>query len=381
MNNPRQAAIVGIYMTEQGKLADRTAGSVYAEAVMGALSDAGLGVKDIDGIIGTGPEGAGIAGDFSDNFGVTLRFQAQTGVGASSSSSGIGIAAMAIEKGYADVVIIPTASGGAVRPGSPVGRGGPAPSPFEHIWGGNPAAIYAMAARRHMYEYGTTPEQLAEVAVAARKHATLNPASVMGERGLISIEDVLESRMIADPLHLFDCCLVNAGGGAIVMTTMERAVSLRTMPVLLMGWGEGFTFHDIMTAPSMTSFGGVAAANTAFAQADISRVDVDVVGVSDHFSINVLIELEDAGFCAKGEGGAFIGGGAIQLGGRLPVNTDGGFLSSSHGGGCGLYTVVELVRQLRGEAGNRQVENCELASAHGTGGTFQGQYAAIFARG
>jgi acetyl-CoA acetyltransferase len=381
MNNPRQAAIVGIYMTEQGKLTERTAGSVYAESVLGALSDAGLGVKDIDGIIGTGPEGAGIAGDFSDNFGVTLRFQAQTGVGASSSSSGIGIAAMAIEKGYADVVIIPTASGGAVRPGSRGGGGGPTPSPFEHIWGSNPAAIYAMAARRHMYEYGTTPEQLAEIAVAARRHATLNPASVMGERGLISIEDVMGSRMIADPLHLFDCCLVNAGGGAIVMTTMDRAASLRTKPIVLMGWGEGFTFHDIMTAPSMTSFGGVTAANTAFGQAGLSRDNIDVAGISDHFSINVLIELEDAGFCNKGEGGDFIAGGGIQLGGRLPVNTDGGFLSSSHGGGCGLYTVVELVRQLRGEAGERQVENCDLAYAHGTGGTFQGQYAAIFARG
>ena len=381
MNNPRQAAIVGIYMTEQGKLTDRTAGSVYAESVLGALSDAGLGVKDIDGIIGTGPEGAGIAGDFLDNFGVTLRFQAQTGVGASSSSSGIGIAAMAIEKGYADVVIVPTASGGAVRPGSRGGGGGPTPSPFEHIWGSNPAAIYAMAARRHMYEYGTKPEQLAEIAVAARRHATLNPASVMGERGLISIEEVLESRMIADPLHLFDCCLVNAGGGAIVMTTMDRAASLRTKPIVLMGWGEGFTFHDIMTAPSMTSFGGVAASNTAFAQAGISRDDIDVAGISDHFSINVLIELEDAGFCTKGEGGDFIADGGIQLGGMLPVNTDGGFLSSSHGGGCGLYTVVELVRQLRGEAGQRQVGNCNLAYAHGTGGTFQGQYAAIFARG
>jgi len=379
MSDPRRAAIVGIYMTEQGKLSDRTAGSVYAESVLGALTDAGLGVKDIDGIIGTGPEGAGIAGDFSDNFGVTLRFQAQTGVGASSSSSGIGIAAMAIERGYADVVIIPTASGGAIRPGSRTG-GGPTPSSFEHIWGSNPAAVYAMAARRHMYEYGTTPAQLAEVAVAARKHATLNPASVMGERGLISVEDVLESRMIADPLHLFDCCLVNAGGGAIVMTTMERAQDLRTTPIVLMGWGEGFTFHDIMTAPSMTSFGGVVAATAAFAHAGISRDDIDVAGISDHFSINVLIELEDAGFCDKGEGGDFIAGGAIQLGGRLPVNTDGGFLSNSHGGGCGLYTVVELVRQLRGEAGERQVENCNLAYAHGTGGTFQGQYAAIFGR-
>jgi len=381
MSDLKQAAIVGVYMTEQGSLSDRTTGSLYVEAVKGALEDAGLTPKDIDGIIGSGPEGAGLSGDFCDNFGVPLRFHAETGVGASSSSAGLGLAAMAITHGYADAVIAPAASGGATRPGASGPRGAPRGSPFEYIWGITAASNYALAARRHMHDYGTTSEQLAEIAVATRKHATLNPAAVMGSRGPITIEDVLKSRMIADPLHLFDCCLVNNGGGAVVMTTLERARSLRKTPVVMLGWGEGFTFHDNMSAPSLTSFGGVKAADTAFGQAGVRREDIQVVGISDHFSIDVLIELEDAGFCKKGEGGAFVEGGALQIGGRLPTNTDGGFLSGSHGASCGLYTITELVRQLRGEAGDHQVQDVQLASAHGTGGTFQGQYSAILARG
>jgi acetyl-CoA acetyltransferase len=187
--------------------------------------------------------------------------------------------------------------------------------------------------------------------------------------------------MIADPLHLFDCCLVNNGGGAVVVTSLERARSLRKAPVVMLGWGEGFTFYDNVSAPSLVSFGGVQAAETAFGQAGVRREDIQVVGISDHFSIDVLIELEDAGFCKKGEGGAFVEGGALQIGGRLPTNTDGGFLSGSHGASCGLYTITELVRQLRGEAGDHQVPNVQLASAHGTGGAFQGQYSTILARG
>ena len=381
MSDLRLAAIVGVYMTQQGNLSDRSTGSLYVEAVKGTLEDAGLTPKDVDGIIGPGPEGAGISGDFSDNFGVPLRFHAQTGVGASSSSAGIGLAAMAVTHGYAEVVIVPTAAGGAVRPGAAPPRGGPLASPFDAIWGTTRASDYGMVARRHMHEYGTTSEQLAEIAVAARKHATLNPASVMGSRGPITVEDVLNSRMIADPLHLFDCCLVNNGGGAIVVTSLERARSLRKPPVVMLGWGEGFTFHDFMAAPSLTSFGGVQAAETAFGQAGVRREDIQVVGISDHFTIDVLIELEDAGFCKKGEGGAYVEGGALQIGGRLPTNTDGGFLSSSHGASCGLYAITELVRQLRGEAGAHQVPDVQLASAHGTGGAFQGQYSAILARG
>ena len=381
MSDLRQAAIVGVYMTEQGGLQDRTTGSLYVEAVNGALEDAGLTAREIDGIIGAGPEGAGIVGDFTDAFGAPLRFHAQTGVGASSSSAGMGIAAMAIAHGYADVVIVPTASGGAVHPNAPRRGGGPSGSPFEYIWGTTRASDYALAARRHMHDYGTTSEQLAEVAVADRKHATLNPGSVMGGRGEITVEDVINSRVIADPLHLFDCCLVNNGGGAIVMTSLERARSLRKTPVVMLGWGEGFTFYDPMSAPTLTSFGGVMSANTAFGQAGVRREDIQVVGISDHFSIDVIIELEDAGFCEKGEGGPFAEGGALQIGGRLPTNTDGGYLSGSHGAACGLYTVTELVRQLRGEAGDHQVPNVELAYVHGTGGAFQGQYSAIFARG
>jgi acetyl-CoA acetyltransferase len=216
--------------------------------------------------------------------------------------------------------------------------------------------------------------------VAQRHGATLNPLSVNGRRGEITIDDVMASRPIAEPLKLLDCCLVNQGAGCIVMTSTADAKA-RHHPVVLLGWGEGQSYLDPCSAPSLASFeGGRLAADTAFGSAGITRDEIDVAGISDHSTINVIVELEASGFCAEGEGGRFVEGQATRIGGRLPVNTDGGFLSASHAGSCGVFTVIELVRQLRGEAGPRQVESASLAYAHGVGGVSQVQYGAVLAR-
>jgi len=234
-----------------------------------------------------------------------------------------------------------------------------------------------------MYEFGTTEEQLAEVAVAQRYGATLNPFSVNGVRGELTIEAVMASRPIAEPLKLLDCCLVNQGAGCIVVTrTADARAQGRHPPVTVLGWGEGQSYLDPCKAPSLTGFeGGRLAADTAFTIAGVGRHEIDVAGISDHFTINVIVELEDAGFCAKGEGGEFVEGQATRIGGRLPVNTDGGFLSNSHAGSCGLFTMIELVRQLRGEAGGRQIDGARLAYAHGVGGVSQVQYGAVLGIG
>ncbi len=377
MPDLKNVAIVGVYLTDQGTFPQRSGASLYVEAVKGALADAGLSVKDVDGVIGSGPNGEGMgASAFADYFGVPIKFHDSVSIGAASQAGGACHAAFAIANGLATTVIVPTGAGGQ-------GGGGEGPdrnSPFESLWGSTRTGDYAMVARRHMHEFGTTSEQLAEIAVAFRRHATMTPTSVMGPRGLITIDDVVNSRMIADPLHLMDCCLVNHGGGAVVLTTAERARDLSKQPVYLKGYGEGFTFRDRMSAPSMISFGGVYSAPKALAMAGVSHDDIDVVGMSDHFTIDVLVELEDIGFCKKGEGGPFVQGGTLQVGGKLPTNTDGGFLSHSHGGSCGIYTLVELVRQLRGECGERQVKDAKIAMAHGTGGFFNAQYTAILGR-
>lgn len=388
-----EAAIAGVAMSEQGDLSECDPAAVYWAVVEEALEDAGLGLGDVDGLIGTAPEGLGArdslpGGAFADAVGHPLRFHASTATGASMQAAGVGLAAMAIAHRIASVVVIPN-----VAAGRPVGYASAdrnaalaymaqLGSPYESLWGTTRVADYAVVARRHMHEYGTTEEQMAEVAVAQRYGATLNPLSVNGWRGEITIDDVMASRPIAEPLKLLDCCLINQGAGCIVMTSASEVRALgRHDPVVLLGWGEGHGYLDPCTAPSLAGFdGGRVAAETAFGMAGVGRGEIDVAGVSDHATINVIVELEDAGFCAKGEGGSFVQDQATRIGGRLPVNTDGGYLSGSHAGKCGIFTMIELVRQLRHEAGPRQVDGARLAYAHGVGGVSQAQYGAVLAR-
>lgn len=380
MEELRKAPIVGVYLTQQGNLPGKTSAQLYVEAVKGALKDAGLSIKDVDGVAGAGPGPSMWASYFAESFGIPLQYYSEAKVGAASPALAVCQAVSAIAQGRASTVVIATAAGGDVSRDEAVERMAFMGNEFEYLWGTSRVADYALIARRHMHEYGTTSAQLAEVAVACRKHATLNPNSVMGPRGLISVEDVLNSRLIADPLHLLDCCLINNGGGAVVVTTAERARSLAKPPVYILGMGEGYTYEDRHYAPSLTSFGGVYSARRAFARAGVRHDDIDLAEISDHFTIDVIIELEDAGFCPKGEGGPFVEGGTLQLGGKLPTNTDGGFLSHSHGGGCGLYSIIEAVRQLRGEGGARQVPRARLALVQGTGGVMMAEYTAILGR-
>ncbi|MDP2951967.1 MAG: hypothetical protein Q8O76_01455 [Chloroflexota bacterium] len=380
MTDLRKAAIVGVYLTRQGNLEGTSADELYVEAVKGALDDAGLKAQEIDGLIGTwvdgspAPFGAGFfptyfPGAFCDQFGTTLRYFDETRAGASSPQAGLARAVTAIAEGRASTVVIAAA---ASRPGLGLGPvpGALSGAEFKDIWGTSRTADYAIIARRHMHQFGTTSEQLAEVAVAARQFAVMNPGAVMHSKGPITVQDVVNSRMIAAPMHLLDCCLVNDGGGAVVVTTAERARDLRKKPIRLLGVSEAYVYNDAHYMPRSLTFGAAITGPKAFATAGVGHQDIDVAYISDHFTIDVIVELEDLGFCAKGEGGHFVEGGTLQLGGKLPLNTDGGYLSHSHAANCGLFPIVEAVKQLRGECGRRQVKGAKIALLQGTGGAF-----------
>jgi acetyl-CoA acetyltransferase len=217
-----------------------------------------------------------------------------------------------------------------------------------------------------MHEFGTTSEQLAQIAVAARGHASLNPHALY--RDPITVEEVLESRMIADPLHKLDCCVISDGGGALIMTTAERARDLARRPVFVLGTGAGQTHWNISQMPDFTATAAVTAGAEAFRAAGVTPDDIDTIQLYDSFTITALLLIEDLGFCEKGEGGRFVEDGQLRLGGKLPLNTDGGGLSACHPGMRGIFLLIEAVRQLRGDAGEAQVADCELALACGSGG-------------
>jgi acetyl-CoA acetyltransferase len=238
---------------------------------------------------------------------------------------------------------------------------------FEVPYGPLVPSLYALVAQRHMHQYGTTSEHMAEVAVAIRSHAALNPAA--HKRDPITVADVLASRMISSPLHMLDCAIVSDGAAALIVTTAERARDLKTRPVHLLGSGLGVRHSHIGEATDPTTTGALDSGRSAFAACGLTPADIDVAELYDCFSVTVLIELEDLGFCAKGEGGPFVMDGRIRPGGALPITTHGGLMSCGHPGvGGGLFHVLEAVRQLRGEAGERQVQDAEVALAHGNGG-------------
>jgi len=234
-----------------------------------------------------------------------------------------------------------------------------------------PSTAYALAASRHMHEFGTTREQLAAVAVAAREWALLNPAA--WEKKPLTIADVLSARMISYPFTVRDICLVTDGGGAVVMTGAERARSLKKPPVYVLGCGQAITHANISSMPDLTVTGALASGRAAYAMARLGPAEIDVVELYDAFTVNTILFLEDLGFCAKGEGGPFVADGRIAPGGALPVNTNGGGLSYCHPGMYGLFLLIEAARQLRGECGARQIADCETAIAHGNGGVLSSQ--------
>lgn len=387
------AAVAGVYLTPQGDLSSRSQLDVWWECAAGACADAGIALSDIDGLVGDGPPGVGLReggtpSGLADVLGHPIRFHANSTVGAAAASAGINLATYAVTAGLARAVLIVNAVAGrgegytSSDRNEAVAMMAKLSGPYEYPFGTTRVSDYAIIAMRHMYEYGTTSEQLAEVAVAQRRGATLHSLSVYGSRGEITVEDVVSSRMIADPLHLLDCCAINQGGGAVVVTAEgDVRAAGRHAPVKLIGYGEGFNHIDPNGVESLTTFpAATAAAGTAFAMAGVAPDEMDLASVSDHFTIAVPVVLEDAGFCRKGEGGPFCENGALGIGGTLPTNTAGGFLSFSHAGSCGLFSLIEVVEQLRGTAGSRQVEDARLAYVHGLGGALQMHFAAVMAR-
>ena len=363
-----RTAVVGAYEHPTRIAPDKTAFQLHAESARGALEDAGLAKEDVDGFFtsGVGPIGVlSLAGHLN----LRPSYVDSQAIGGSSFVSHCLHAAAAIAAGLCNVALVTYGSTAASeRFAIGTGTGGfvlEPPDNFEAPFGPTIVGSYALVAQRHMHEHGTTSEQLAEIAVTMRRHASLNPEAKY--RDPITVEDVLASRIISSPLHLLDCCVISDGGGALVLTSVERARDLRKRPVVILGAAEALRHAEIGTR-DLLDIAARQSGPLALARADVTHADVDLAMIYDSYTITVLATLEALGFCAPGEGGSFCAGGRIGLGGALPVNPDGGGLSSNHPGMRGIFLVIEATRQLRGEGGPRQVKDAKLALVHGTGG-------------
>ncbi len=372
-------AIVGVAESEYGRVPHLTEMQMHAQATWRAMEESGLRKDEIDGVFCSSHSSGMPTVMLSEYLQIFPRYTDSTSIGGSSFEAHLNHAVAAIRASKCEVALITYASTQLSSRGRMIGTGGRSVSipedTYESPYGNILVGAYAMAARRHMYQYGTTSEQLAEIAVVTRRHAALNPLAMYREP--ITVQDVLNSRMIADPLHLLDCCVVSDGGGAILVTTEERARDLKQMPVFVLGSSESHTHAHISQMPDLTVTAAAMTAPRAFAEAGLSPDDIDMAMIYDSFTITVLILLEDLGFCKKGEGGAFVQNGRIALGGQLPINTDGGGLSSNHPGMRGIFLMIEAVRQLRGQCGPRQVEGAKIALAHGSGGLLSSQATTI----
>jgi acetyl-CoA acetyltransferase len=370
-----KASIVGVGTSKVGKVPDRSALQLQADAARAALDDAGLRMSDIDGLLTTPVRVEHWnmpCGVVAHHLGVKATYLSTVDLAGASGCGMIHQAAMAVATGQASTVLCVAGQnllthGSRAKAVKSMAEGGSAHPQFEVPYGPIVPSLYALAAQRHMHEFGTTPEQLAEVAVTIRRHASLNPDA--HKREPITVEDVLKSRMITSPLHILDCAIVSDGAAAAIVTTPERARDMRKRPVQLLGQGYGLRHSHIGEHVDLMSTGAVDSGRSAFESSGLKPADIDVAQIYDCFTITVIIELEDLGFCKKGEGGHFVEGGRIGIGGELPITTHGGLLSGGHPGlGGGFFHVVEAVRQLRGEAGERQVRNAEVALVHGNGG-------------
>jgi acetyl-CoA acetyltransferase len=369
-----KAAIVGIGESRVGSVPDRSALQLQADAAQAALADAGLKMSDIDGLLTTPVRVEHWnmpCGVVAHHLGVKAKFLSTVDLAGASGCGMIHQAAMAVTSGQCETVLCVAGQnllshGSRAKAVKSMAEGGSAHPQFEVPYGPLVPSLYALVAQRHMHDYGTTPAQLAEVAVTIRRHASLNPNA--HKRELITVEDVLKSRMITSPLHIFDCAIVSDGAAAAIVTTAERGRDLKMKPVQLLGQGYGLR-HSHIGDTELTTTGAVDSGREAFGKAGLTPADVDVAQIYDCFTITVIVELEDLGFCKKGEGGHFVENGRIGIGGALPITTHGGLLSGGHPGlGGGFFHVVEAVRQLRGEAGGRQVKDAEVALVHGNGG-------------
>ena len=374
-DNPgRTPVIVGIGQSDYPKAPHLDGIGHHVQSAQRALADSGVAKADIDGYATVGMGNDDGAVNMAEYLGINHRYIEGTMTGGSSFEFHVQHAAEAIRAGLCDTVLITYGSDFLSRMGRTLGTGGFAragqhvggAAQWEAPYGNTLVGAYAMAAKRHMHEYGTTPEHLAEIAVGVREYAGLNPDAMY--RDPITVEDVINSRMVADPLHKLDCCVVSDGGGALILTTAERARDLRQPPVYVLGSAGGETHWNISQMPDFTSTAAARCGPEALARAGVTTDDVDTIQFYDSFTITVLLLLEGLGFCKKGEGGPFVAEGHLRRGGDLPLNTDGGGLSSCHSGMRGIFLLIEATKQLRHQAGEAQVPDCEIAVACGSGG-------------
>jgi acetyl-CoA acetyltransferase len=376
MSRRGSVAVVGVAESDLGQVAAHTSPvDLMAQAAARALDDCGLKLTDVDGLLVAATQVRSGPLALAEYLRIKPRFFDGTIVGGSSFMSHVAHAHAAIEAGLCEVALIAYGSTQrtVTRAAASPREYNPYETPYHPIL---PISAYAMAAARHMYQYGTTREQLAEVAVAARKWALLNP--VAWEKEPLTVEQVLASRMVSHPFTVRDCCLVVDGGGAIILTSARRARELKKKPVYVLGTGAALSHASISNMPDLTVTAAAQSGPQAFAMAGVKPADIDMLSLYDAFTITPILFLEDLGFCPKGEGGRFVSDGAIAPGGKLAVNTSGGGLSYCHPGMYGLLVMIEAVRQVRGECAARQVRDCELTLAHGNGGVFSSQCTVIF---
>ena len=372
----RGAAIVGINEHITRYSPDKSELQIQGESVIKALEDAGLTKNDVEGLFTASSSIRNSGLNLADYLDMYPKYVDNTTVGGGSFEFHLSHALTAIAAGRINCAVITYSSlarsggvsvgtGGVARFGHP--RLAPSPDSFEELYGLTTVGLYAMIAQRHMHLYGTTSEQLAEVAVAIRKHASMNPEALF--RTPITVDDVVNARVISSPLHLLDCCVITDGGGAVVVASPELARNCKQSPVWVLGVGEALA-HQGAGKRNLMEIAAKQSTTPAFDMAGVTHKDIDMAMIYDSFTITVIETLEDLGFCKKGEGGDFVSGGRLEIGGELPINTDGGGLSSNHPGMRGIFLLLEATRQLRHqfEGTPRQVPNCNIALCHGTGG-------------
>jgi len=376
MSTKGKAYIVGAYEHPTRKAPDKSLAQLHAEVAKGAIEDAGLSKDDIDGYFCAAGDTPGLGGNsFADYMGLRLKHIDTTDSGGSSYLLHVGHAAQAIAAGKCNIALVtlagrPRSEGVQTGTNPRMGNSNQPDLQFEFPYGPATANMYAMCAMRHMHQYGTTSEQLAWVKVAASHHAQYNPHAMLPK--VVTVEEVVNSPLVADPLHRLDCCVISDGGGALIVTKPEIAKSLKRPLVKVIGTGEAVKHQMGGRDFDLTFSAGRWSGKKAFEEAGVTPKDIKYASIYDSFTITVVMQLEDLGFCEAGQGGKFVSDGNLISGvGKLPFNTDGGGLCNNHPGNRGGMTkVIEAVRQLRGEAHPKvQVPNCSIALAHGTGGS------------
>jgi acetyl-CoA acetyltransferase len=380
----RRVAIVGAALSDCGRVDDKTAWQLHHQATSRALQEAAIGREEVDGFMshGTGNLPPIEIAEYL-GFAPHIDYIDSTGVGGSCWEIFLDHAVAAISCGAIDTAVLSYGSTSRAdlkrrRRTANLSWGNRGPGQFDAPYGHTLIAKHAMSARRHMHEFGTTIEQLAEIAVSTRYNASLNPDAYY--RDLITVEEVESAEMIADPLTKLHCCIRSDGGGALVLTHEERARDCATTPVWVLGTGEAISHSTMSEWEDFTESPCVRSGKKAFARAGCEPEDVDVTEIYDSFTLTVLLTLEGLGFCKKGEGGPFVEGGRLRVGGELPTNTDGGGLSACQPGMRGIFLLVEATKQLRGECGARQVPDARLACVNATGGWISSTGTAILGR-